>query len=301
MDYQAHLSTVLSSGTCIPRCIYGTAEKTDPEIILDALKFGYRGFDTACQPQYYHEEVVGHALSRAMLPEAEGGMGINRTELYIQTKFTTPAGQDETNAPYEFDDPTATKVHKSLQASLSSLKLCWVDTLLLHGPMPTIEETIEVWKIMETLVPDRARNIGLSNVTIEQVKDICEQATVLPATVQNRFCRRNGYDRELRRFCEEKNIKYQAFSILRSNRHLLNSNLVGWLAEIKSITTEEALLSLVLSIGKTANDSLCILNGTKNAQRMESSLNAFEKLGKVPAFIMHGFDEELQDKGQNRI
>lgn len=57
MEYQAHLSTVLKSGTRISRCIYGTAERNEPEMIFKALKCGYRGFDTAFQPQYYHEVV----------------------------------------------------------------------------------------------------------------------------------------------------------------------------------------------------------------------------------------------------
>ena len=293
MDYQAHSRIVLKSGTVIPRCIYGTAEKTDPNTIYEALNCGFRGFDTACQPQYYREEIVGQALTRAFLPEAEGGLGLDRKDLYIQTKFTTPAGQEPKTSPYKLDDTLATKVQKSLQLSLSNLGLTWVDTLLLHGPMPSIGETIEVWKLMETYVPDQAHNIGLSNVSLEQVEAVCEKAKIRPAAIQNRFRPQNNYDRDLRAFCDANDVCYQAFAILPSNARLLRTNIVGWLAEIASVTKEETLLNLVLSIGDSAHGSLCILNGTSSAQRMHSELATFERLGKVPAFIMQGFEEEL--------
>lgn len=293
MEHQAHHSTVLRSGTPIPRCIYGTAEKIDPELIFEALKCGFRGLDTACQPQYYHEEAVGMALARALTPVVEGGLGLDRADLYIQTKFTTPAGQDMKLAPYKQEDSIATKVHKSIQKSLSSLGLPWVDTLLLHGPMPSIEETIEVWKNMECLVPEYVHNIGLSNMTIQQVKAVCDKANVWPVTIQNRFRRHNNYDHDLRNFCSKNCITYQAFSILRSNRRLLSNSLVGWLAEITGVTAEEALLNLVLSTGTGTTDTLCILIGTGNKERMKRDIATFDRLGKVPGFIMEGFNEEL--------
>lgn len=210
----------------------------------------------------------------------EGGLALDRTDLYIQTKFITPAGHDLGTSPYETLDTTAVKVQKSIQKSLKSLELPWVDTFILHGPMPSIEETVEVWKSMERFVPEYARNLGLFNMNLAQVKSICDGAKVWPATIQNRFLRQNDYDRELRKFCSENGITYQAFSINR----LLRSDLIRWLAEITSITLEEALLNLVLSIGTDSMDSACILNGPRSTQRLKDDLAALEKLGRVPAF-----------------
>ncbi|KAL9040777.1 MAG: hypothetical protein Q9214_004348 [Letrouitia sp. 1 TL-2023] len=293
MDHKAHVPILLRSGIRVPRCIYGTAEKTDPATIFNALSVGYRGLDTACQPQYYHQEVVGQALQQAFKPRTENGLGLTRTDLFIQTKFTTPAGQQPHSSPYQSNDDLATKVNKSLERSLSDLNLSWVDALLMHGPMPTMDETIEVYKIMERYVPHYARNLGLSNMTATQVQAICSVATVQPTMVQNRFTRKNDYCRFLRSLCIEKGIIFQAFSILRSNDHLLNSKLVGWLAERTEIAREEALFCLVQSL--SPNGDLCILNGTRNIERMERDLAAIEKLGQVPEFIMQGFRDELHD------
>ena len=296
MEYQAHETVQLMSGTRIPRCIYGTAEKTDPELILEALRSGFRGLDSACQPKYYHEEVVGRALECALSPEEEGGLGLSRNHIYIQTKFTTPAGNVGGNAPYLPDDSIPEKVSKSLQMSLSKLKLAWVDTLLLHGPMPTVRETIEVWKAMETFVPEYVRNLGLSNVNLEQIRAVCAEASIWPATIQNPFGPQTRFDFDVRTFCNDHGMVYQAFSVLRANPVLLTSRLLGWLANKTGLTEEEALLDLVLSMSAGHSNGLCVLNGTTNAARMRGDLAAIERLGKVPSFIMNGFQEALESQ-----
>ena len=117
-----------------------------------------------------------------------------------------------------------------MRTSLAKLKVSWVDALLLHGPMPTIKDTLAVWKIIETYVPHKACNIGLSNINILHLQAICEQATVLPATIQNRFQPQSSYDRLIREYCGKNGIVYQAFSIIKSNPHLLTGKLIGWLA-----------------------------------------------------------------------
>ena len=156
-----------------------------------------------------------------------------------------------------------------------------------------MEGTLEVWRCMERCVPDSARHIGLSNMNLAQVEAICGIANVRPSTIQNRFLRRNDYDQKFRAYCSKEHIVYQAFSILRSKHRLLRSNLVGWVAEITGVTVEEALLNLVLSLGSDAADSICIMNGSKPPRRLKADLAAIEKLGRVPAFILKGFEEEL--------
>lgn len=291
MAHVAHEPFVLASGTRIPRCIYGTAEKEDASLVFDAIKAGFRGLDSAAQPQSYDEEVVGEAIRRALDPPELGGLGLRREDLYVQTKFTTPRGQDFSsgNAPYDPEDPIPIKVSKSIESSLRKLGVTWIDTLLLHGPMPMIAETLEVWKAFESLVPHRTRNLGLSNVSLQEIESVCAEATIVPAVVQNRFLPRTRYNTDVRTFCVFRNINYQAFSIMRSNHHLLADNIVGWLAERTGSTRQEALFALVLSLG--SNHSVLI--GTKDATKATSDLMAISRLGKVPGFVQQGFLEIL--------
>ena len=50
--------------TKMPALIYGTAWKKErtAELVMAAVKAGFRGIDTACQPKHYHEAGVGEAL-----------------------------------------------------------------------------------------------------------------------------------------------------------------------------------------------------------------------------------------------
>ena len=96
-------------GVAMPRLIYGTAWKKERTAALVelALRQGFRGVDTACQPKHYNEEGVGEGLAAAF------SAGLARSEIYVQTKFTPFAGQDPNDVPY---DPKASLSRQVLQS-----------------------------------------------------------------------------------------------------------------------------------------------------------------------------------------
>ncbi|RSM08938.1 hypothetical protein BHE90_001342 [Fusarium euwallaceae] len=278
-------------GLVVPSFLYGCAEKSDPSIILAALSAGYRGLDSACQPQFYHEKAIGQAIASVLSPLSEGGLGLKRRDLFIQTKFTTPAGHNPQLAPYLKEDCPKLKVRKSLDMSLAKLGVDYVDCLLLHGPMPTLEETLEIWSGMES-VCDKVLSLGLSNVSLEQLEAVYTHATIKPAIVQNRFWHHNHFDSAVRSFCIERNIVYQAFWVLTGNPQLLDSSLVGWFADKVGATREDALFNLVLSLGQDGSQ-VSVLNGTTNPARMSRSLEVMRRVGDVPEIVRQGFVDEL--------
>eukprot|EP00961_Rhodomonas_salina_P088656 1192804-Rhodomonas_salina.1 len=75
----------------MPPMMYGTAWKAErsEELVLQAIRAGFRGVDTACQPKHYNEPGVGAGVHRAMET-----LGIGRGELFLQSKFTPLRGQD---------------------------------------------------------------------------------------------------------------------------------------------------------------------------------------------------------------
>ena len=70
-------------------------EDKTADLVLKAVKYGFRGIDTACQPKHYYEAGVGEALQKL------SDQGIPRKDLYIQTKFTPLNGQDPGHVPYD--------------------------------------------------------------------------------------------------------------------------------------------------------------------------------------------------------
>ena len=133
-------------GVAMPRLIYGTAWKKERTAALVelALRQGFRGVDTACQPKHYNEEGVGEGLAAAF------GAGLARSETYVQTKFTPFAGQDPNDVPYDPKASLSRQVLQSFQASLRNLRTDYLDGLLLHSPYPDDKDTLEAWRAMES-------------------------------------------------------------------------------------------------------------------------------------------------------
>jgi diketogulonate reductase-like aldo/keto reductase len=105
---------ISSYGVRMPRIIYGTAWKKDntAALVEQAISLGFRGLDTACQPKHYNEAGVGDGVVACQV------RGIERFELYLQSKFTPLSGQDPERIPYDAKASLAEQVAQSFQTSL---------------------------------------------------------------------------------------------------------------------------------------------------------------------------------------
>src|SRR5438552_4095216 len=104
-------TTLQVQGARVPSLMYGTAWKEDStrELVLKALNAGFRAIDTANQRKHYFEAAVGEALHTS---------GVERDELFLQTKFTYQRGQDH-RLPYDPKAALANQVQQSFVSSLS--------------------------------------------------------------------------------------------------------------------------------------------------------------------------------------
>src|SRR5438270_3702000 len=194
-----------------PDFLYGTAWKEDRTagLVELAIQTGFRGIDTANQRRHYFEAGVGEGLAAAY----RAGI-VTRAELFLQTKFTYRRGQDH-RLPY---DPAATltiQVAQSLAGSLEHLDTHYVDSFVLHGPASGhewSEADAEVWEAMrKERDAGRARLLGISNVTVQQLEQLASSGAEIPTFVQNRCFARLGWDRDVRTFCDSHKITYQGF------------------------------------------------------------------------------------------
>jgi diketogulonate reductase-like aldo/keto reductase len=179
--------------------------------------------------------------------------------------------------PYDSNAPLPEHVNASIMSSLRNFTFSsdsqqpYIDTLVLHSPMPTIAETLEVWESMEQYVPGEVRNLGISNCNLFTLMDLYERARIKPAVVQNRFYADTKFDIGVRKFCQEKKIVYQSFWTLSANPGLLRSPEVKDVAEKLNISPEAALYCLVLGL-----ENIVILNGTTNPDNMRADWEAVE-------------------------
>lgn len=200
----------------------------------------------------------------------------------VQTKFTSVQGQNPDDLPYNPKDSVANQVHASVKSSLYNLRPAaapesadetYIDTFVLHSPLPTMAQTMEAWSTLETYVPHRIRNLGISNTTLPILREVMSLAKIKPAVVQNRFYGGTQFDVPLRAYCREHEIVYQSFWTLTANPELVQSKPVSSLAGDAGVSTATALYGLVLGLGNTT-----ILNGTTKKNHMEADLAALKSL-----------------------
>jgi diketogulonate reductase-like aldo/keto reductase len=262
--------TLSLDGVRVPRFLYGTAWKEDETRRLTelALRQGFRGLDTANQRRHYHEAAVGQAVAASVA----GGL-VTRHELFLQTKFTSRRGQDD-RLPYDPGAPIATQVEQSFASSLEHLGTDVIDSYVLHGPTQRAglaRADWEAWRAMEALHDSgRARLLGVSNVTLEQLRRLCEGARVRPRFVQNRCYAVRGWDRDVREFCAANGLVYQGFSLLTANREALARPELSRIAQRHGRTAAQVVFRFALDVGMVP------LTGTTDAGHMRADLDVFD-------------------------
>ena len=207
LNHGAGLIPALGFGTLIP----------DPALTItatrDALAAGFRHFD--CAERYGNEREVGSALQAGL---AAGG--IAREDIFVTTKLWNSNHRPARVAP-------------AFQASLNKLALNYLDLYLIHTPFafqpgdnqdPRDQNgnvlydrditLLDTWRAMESLVDHgQCRAIGLSDITLDELKPIYASARIKPAVVQ---VESHPYlpETELLEFCEQNNIVFLAFAPL---------------------------------------------------------------------------------------
>jgi diketogulonate reductase-like aldo/keto reductase len=183
------------------------------EAVKTALEVGFRHLD--CAERYGNEEAVGDAMREAF----EAGT-LQREELFLTTKLWNTNHRPE-------------RVKPAFDASRRRLQVDYLDCYLIHTPYafapgddphPQDEHgqviydkgvtLAETWGALERLVDDgHCGSIGLSDVSLVQVREIFEVARIKPGVVQ---VESHPYlpEWELLDFCREHGIVLLAFAAL---------------------------------------------------------------------------------------
>ncbi len=198
---------VVGFGTLIPNLVdTKAATKT-------ALGVGFRHLD--CAERYGNEEAVGDAVHEAL----ESGT-LQREDLFVTTKLWNSNHRPE-------------RVRPAFDASRRRLQVDYVDCYLIHTPFAfqpgdnqdprddrgqviydsgvTLADT---WGALERLVDDGdCRSIGLSDITLEKLREIVAVARIKPAVVE---VESHPYlpEWDLLEFCQEQGIVLLAFAPL---------------------------------------------------------------------------------------
>lgn len=217
--------TVLNNGVKMPWLGFGTYKVEDGDTVInsvkEALKVGYIHVDTASF--YKNEAGVGIAIKESGLP---------REEVFLTSKVWN------TEQGYE-------KTLKSFEASIKKLRTDYLDLYLIHWPTPLHNET---WKALEKLYKGGyVRAIGVSNFTVNHLKDLMSKAEIMPMVNQVEF-HPLLVQNELRKFCTENNIQQEAWSPLMRGK-IFGISLLEELARKYNKTISQIVLRWDLQMG----------------------------------------------------
>lgn len=152
MDY-----VTLENGVKMPQLGYGVYQVTKEECercVLDALKVGYRLFDTA--QSYFNEEEVGNAIVKS---------GVSREEIFLTSKVWIDH--------YGYEE-----CRKSVLESLRKLKTDYIDLMLLHQPF---SDYYGAYRALEDLYDEgKIKAIGISNFYPDRMVDLASFTRIKP-------------------------------------------------------------------------------------------------------------------------
>ena len=193
---------------------------------------------------------------------------LKREDIWVQTKFTSLDGQDPNRIPYDKSKPAPEQARQSIEISRQNLKVEVIDSLVLHSPMRGgFEETLEVWKALETGVDEgKIQVLGISNCyDFEFFSRLYNSARHKPKVLQNRFYNKTKWDSDLRAFCIQNQIAYQSFWTLTANPELLRHKFLHQIAVEKKITQEQLLYKFLVDLGHQPLTGCTTLNHVQEA------------------------------------
>lgn len=164
----------LSNGVKIPKLGLGTwfiPDAAAAQAVRDAVKIGYRHFDTA--QAYENERGVGEGIRTC---------GIAREELFVTTKLAAEA-------------KTYAEAATAIEGSLKEMGLDYIDMMLIHSPQPWVkvnqcedryeDGNREAWRAMEDAYKTgKLRAIGISNFMQQDIESLLSGCTVAPMVNQ---------------------------------------------------------------------------------------------------------------------
>ncbi len=234
----------LNNGVKMPMAGIGTflLSPDDAEnSVLSALKDGYRLIDTA--NAYVNEKAVGRAIKKS---------GVPRAEVFLETKLWPSF--------YEQED--------AVEKTLERLDTDYIDLLLLHQPAGNY---VAGYKLMEKAYKEgKVKAIGISNFTVDQIKEILEVAKVKPTVMQ---CEVHPYgqQKELKEFLDQNEIAIQAWYPLgHGDKALLQEEVFTELAKKYNKSNAQIILRWHVQEGNI------VIPGSKNPDHIRANFDLFD-------------------------
>ena len=234
----------LNNGIKMPMAGIGTFQLSPDEAeasVISALSCGYRLIDTA--NAYVNEKAVGRGMKKS---------GLKREEIFLETKLW-PSFYEQSDA---------------VDKTLRRLDTDYIDLLLIHQPAGNY---VAGYQQMERAYEEgKVKAIGLSNFTVDQIKEILGICKVKPAVLQTEV-HPYSQEKELKKFLESEGVVIQAWYPLgHGDKALIEEPLFAKLGEKYGKSSAQIILRWHIQDGNI------VIPGSKNPQHIKDNFDLFD-------------------------
>ena len=247
---------------------FGTFGVRNPQVIYNALSVGYRHLDLA---EYYGNlQHVRQALSLAFAPLSDGGLGIERKDIWITMKIAFRL------------------IHK-INALLIDVGTEYFDLLLYHYPDKMFDSKAQLeqsWRQLTEQSKATVRRIGVSNYYaphLTRLFDVCQECKLEKPFANEILINPYVYclEKNTIDFCLENGIQLIAYSPLGffHSDHILKDETMKTIAGKIQITTAQLSLAWLLS------KRICVIPKSNSKSHQEENFAAKEAIYSTLHFV----------------
>lgn len=224
--------------------VYQIPKEETKEVVISAIKAGYRHIDTA--QAYLNEAEVGEAIQNC---------GVSREELFVTTKVWV-------------ENVSSDKAKESILDSLQRMQLDYLDLVLIHQPY---NDVYGAWRAMCELKKEgKIRSIGVSNFNYDKLVDLGVFTGEMPAVNQielNPF----HQQKEKVEILKEENVVLEAWAPFAEGRNNIFTNPV-----LEKIAKKHNKSVAQVIIRYFVEQNIVVLAKSTKQERMKENLDVFD-------------------------
>jgi pyridoxine 4-dehydrogenase len=236
--------------------VFGEVEDRDNAITVlrEAVANGVNFIDTA--------EAYGPKFNESLIADA---LSPFQKDVFIATK----GGFDRPGPNNWVPNGTPEKIKQDIEGSLQRLKVDSIDLWQLHRIDPNVDVAKTLAPVAEAVKEGKIKNVGLSEVTIDQIKQV--QAILPVVSVQNLYNLGNRQWESVLDFTAEQGLAFIPWFPLASGPHKL-ADKIQVIAEKHKATTAQIALAWLLK----RSSNIILIPGTKSVEHLKENLEAAE-------------------------